>query len=81
MRVYSGILKSGDTVFNATKRRRERVSKLLRMHANKQEIIEEIKAGDIAAAVGLKDITTGDTLCQEDAPVIFERIQIGRAHV
>ena len=75
LRVYSGMLRAGDTVFNATKRRRERVSKLLRMHANKQEIIEEIKAGDIAAAVGLKDITTGDTLCQEDHPLIFERIQ------
>ena len=75
VRVYSGVLRAGDTVFNATKRRRERVSKLLRMHANKQEIIEEIKAGDIAAAVGLKDITTGDTLCDEEHPVIFERIQ------
>jgi len=75
VRVYSGVLRAGDTVFNATKRRRERVSKLLRMHANKQEMIEEIKAGDIAAAVGLKDITTGDTLCMEDSPVVFERIQ------
>ena len=75
IRVYAGALKAGDTVFNTTKRRRERVSKLLRMHANKQEMIEEIKAGDIAAAVGLKDITTGDSLCQEDHPVLFERIQ------
>jgi elongation factor G len=75
LRVYSGTLKAGDTVFNATKRRRERVSKLMRMHANKQEIIDEIRAGDIAAAVGLKDITTGDTLCDEDHPIIFERIQ------
>ena len=75
IRVYSGNLKSGDTMFNATKRRKERVSKLLRMHANKQEIIQEIKAGDIAAAVGLKDITTGDTLCDEDHPVVFERIK------
>ena len=75
VRVYSGTLRPGDTVLNATKRRKERVGKLLRMHANKQEIIEEIKAGDIAAAVGFKDVTTGDSLCQEDAPVIFERIQ------
>ncbi len=75
LRVYSGVLRAGETVMNATKRKRERVSKLLRMHANKQEMIEEIKAGDIAAAVGLKDITTGDTLCAEDAQVIFERIQ------
>ena len=75
IRVYSGSLRPGETILNATKRRKERVSKLLRMHANKQEMIEEIKAGDIAAAVGLKDVTTGDTLCQEDIPVIFERIQ------
>lgn len=75
IRVYSGVLRAGETVLNATKRRKERVSKLLRMHANKQEMIEEIKAGDIAAAVGLKDITTGDSLCEEEHPVIFERIQ------
>jgi len=75
IRVYSGVLRAGETVLNATKRRKERISKLLRMHANKQEMIEEIKAGDIAAAVGLKDVTTGDTLCQEDAPIVFERIQ------
>jgi len=75
LRVYSGTLKSGETIYNATKRRKERVSKLLRMHANKQELIDEIKAGDIAAAVGLKDVTTGDTLCQEDHAVIFERIK------
>ncbi len=75
IRVYSGTLKSGETIVNATRRRKERVSKLLRMHANKQELIEEIKAGDIAAAVGLKDVTTGDTLCQEGHAVIFERIQ------
>jgi elongation factor G len=75
LRVYSGTLKSGETVMNATKRRKERISKLLRMHANKQELIEEIKAGDIAAGVGLKDTTTGDTLCYDDHPVLFERIQ------
>jgi len=75
IRVYSGTLKAGESVLNATKRRRERVSKLLRMHANKQEMIEEIKAGDIAAAVGLKDITTGDSLCEEGTPVVFERIK------
>ena len=75
LRVYSGVLRSGETVLNATKRRKERISKLMRMHANKQELIEEIKAGDIAAAVGLKDTTTGDTLCPEDAHMVFERIQ------
>ena len=74
IRVYSGTLKAGENILNATKRRKERVSKLLRMHANKQELIEEIKAGDIAAAVGLKDTTTGDTLSREDAQMIFERI-------
>ncbi len=75
LRVYSGTLKSGETVYNATKRRRERISKLMRMHANKQEIIEDIKAGDIAAGVGLKDTTTGDTLCRDDGQLLFERIQ------
>ena len=75
LRVYSGTLASGETIMNATKRRKERISKLLRMHANKQEIIEEIKAGDIAAAVGLKDTTTGDTLARDKVPLVFERIQ------
>jgi elongation factor G len=75
IRVYSGTLRPGETVLNATKRRKERIGKLLRMHANKQEIIEEIRAGDIAAVVGLKDVKTGDTLCAEDRPVVFERIQ------
>ena len=74
IRIYSGMLKPGETILNATKRRKERIGKLLRMHANRQEIIEEIKAGDIAAVVGLKDVKTGDTLCDEDRPVIFERI-------
>ena len=74
VRVYSGTLKAGDTVMNSTKRRKERVSKLLRMHANKQELVDEIRAGDIAAAVGLKDTTTGDTLSFEDNPIIFEKI-------
>ena len=75
IRVYSGALRSGETIINVTKRKKERVSKLLRMHANKQELIEEIKAGDIAAGVGLKDTTTGDTLCREEMQVLFERIQ------
>ena len=74
IRVYSGTLKAGSTVLNVTKRKRERISKLLRMHANKQELIDEIKAGDIAAAVGLKNVTTGDSLCVEDHPAVFERI-------
>ncbi|MBI3324973.1 MAG: elongation factor G [Candidatus Omnitrophica bacterium] len=75
IRVYSGTLRPGETVLNVTRRRKERISKLLRMHANKQELIEEIKAGDIAAAVGLKDTTTGDTLSDDGNPLVFERIQ------
>ena len=74
IRVYSGVLRAGETVINVTKRRKERISKLMRMHANKQELIEEIKAGDIAAGVGLKETTTGDTLCRDDVQVMFERI-------
>ena len=75
IRVYAGTLRSGETLHNATKRRKERISKAMRMHANKQELVDEIKAGDIGAAVGLKDTTTGDTLCEEDKPLVFERIQ------
>jgi elongation factor G len=75
IRVYAGSLTPGETILNATKRRKERAGKLLRMHANKQEMIDEIKAGDIAAVVGLKDVKTGDTLCVEDRPLLFERIQ------
>ncbi len=75
VRVYSGTLRAGETVFNTTKRKKERIAKLMRMHANKQELVDEVKAGDIAATVGLKVTTTGDTLCQQDVPVVFERIQ------
>jgi len=75
VRIYSGTLKAGDTVYNTTKRKRERVSKLIRMHANKQELVGEIQAGDIAAAIGLKVTTTGDTLCHEDTQWVIERIQ------
>ncbi len=72
LRVYSGSLNVGETVFNSRKDRRERVSRLLKMHANKREEITEVFAGDIAAAVGLKTVTTGDTICAEDSPIIFE---------
>ena len=72
LRVYSGSLKVGETVFNSRKDRRERVSRLLKMHANKREEITEVFAGDIAAAVGLKTVATGDTICTEDAPIVFE---------
>ncbi|MBM4124633.1 MAG: elongation factor G [Nitrospira sp.] len=71
-RVYSGTLKTGTSVYNITKDTRERVGRLLKMHANKREDIEEVYAGDIAAAVGLKGATTGDTLCDEKKPVLLE---------
>jgi elongation factor G len=72
--VYSGVLKAGSYVYNSTKSTRERVGRLLRMHANKREEIEAIYAGDIAACVGLKSVTTGDTLCDEDKAVVLENI-------
>jgi elongation factor G len=74
IRVYAGVLKTGMSVFNSTKKTRERMGRLLRMHANKREEVESIEAGDIAACVGLKNVTTGDTLCDEDKPVILESI-------
>ncbi|HEX9015902.1 MAG TPA: elongation factor G, partial [Chloroflexota bacterium] len=74
-RVYSGKLAAGEHVFNATKSQRERVGRLLQMHANHREEIPEVSAGDIAAAVGLKNSFTGDTLCDESKPVIFEAIR------
>ena len=74
IRVYSGELKSGSYVYNSTKNQRERVGRLLRMHANKREEVQSVKAGDIAAAVGLKKTFTGDTLCVQDDPVVLEAI-------
>ena len=71
-RVYSGTLKSGSYVYNSTKGKKERIGRILQMHANKREDIEEVYAGDIAAAVGLKDTTTGDTLCDEKHEIILE---------
>jgi len=73
-RIYSGSLKSGDPVFNPSKRKRERIGRLMKMHANKREEIKEVFAGDIFAAVGLKYTTTGDTICSEDHPIILESI-------
>lgn len=73
-RVYSGKLEAGSYVYNATKGKRERIGRILQMHANKREEIETVYSGDIAAAVGLKDTTTGDTLCPENAPIILEAI-------
>jgi elongation factor G len=72
LRVYSGSMKSGETVYNPRRDRRERISRLLKMHANKREEISEVYAGDIAAAVGLKTVATGDTICAEDSPIVFE---------
>jgi len=73
-RVYSGVLKSGDTIYNAVKGKKERVGRLVQMHANSREEIKEVRAGDIAAAIGLKSITTGDTLCDIKSPVILEKM-------
>jgi elongation factor G len=74
IRVYSGVLSSGDTVFNPIKGKKDRVGRLLQMHANQREEISEVRAGDIAACVGLKEVITGETLCDPDAPVILERM-------
>ena len=75
LRVYSGVLNSGDTVMNSVKGQKERIGRLLQMHANERKEIKFVEAGDIAAAVGLKNVTTGDTLCAIDAPVILERME------
>jgi len=75
IRVYSGILKSGSYVYNPGKRTRERISRLLQMHANKREEIEEVYAGDICAVVGLKNVNTGDTLCDEQKQIVLESIE------
>jgi elongation factor G len=74
-RVYSGRLESGSYVFNSTKGKKERIGRLLKMHANKREEIKEVFAGEIAAAVGLRDTTTGDTLCDESRPIVLESIE------
>jgi len=74
-RVYSGVLKSGDSVFNPVKGKKDRIGRILQMHANHREEIKEVRAGDIAAAVGLKEVTTGDTLCDSSAPITLERME------
>jgi len=74
-RVYSGVLKSGDTVYNPVKGKKERVGRILQMHSNSREEIKEVRAGDIAAAVGLKDVTTGDTLCAKSDVITLERME------
>ncbi len=75
LRVYSGHLESGSTVFNSTKEKNERIGRLLKMHANKREEIKEVWAGDIAAAVGLKSVSTGDTICDKNAPIVLESLE------
>ena len=75
LRVYSGVLVSGETVLNSVKNKKERIGRLLQMHANERKEIKEAEAGDIAAAVGLKEVTSGDTLCDISAPIILERME------
>ena len=75
IRVYSGVLASGDTVINSNKGKKERIGRLLQMHANSREEIKEVRAGDICACVGLKNVTTGETLCAADAEIILERME------
>ncbi len=74
-RVYSGILKSGDSLYNSVKGKKERIGRILQMHSNHREEIKEVRAGDIAAAVGLKDVTTGDTLCDPNNIIVLERME------
>lgn len=74
-RAYSGVVNSGETVWNSTKGKRERIGRLLQMHANHRDEIKEVRAGDIACAVGLKDVTTGDTLCDPDHKIVLERME------
>ncbi|WP_448568610.1 elongation factor G [Thermus sp.] len=74
-RVYSGVVTSGDTVYNSVKGKKERIGRLLQMHANQRDEIKEVRAGDIAAAVGLKEAITGDTLCAPDKPIVLERME------
>ena len=75
IRVYSGVVKTGDSVYNSVKGKKERIGRIVQMHSNKREEIKEVRAGDIAAAIGLKNVTTGDTLCDPDNKVILERME------
>jgi len=74
-RVYSGVLKSGEVILNAAKGKRERVGRIVQMHANSREEIDEVRAGDIAAVIGLKEVTTGDTFCSMNAPILLEKME------
>jgi elongation factor G len=75
VRVYSGVLKSGDAVYNSVKQKKERIGRMVQMHANNREEIKEVRAGDIAALIGIKDCTTGDTLCDGDDKIVLERME------
>mgnify|MGYP005987461847 FL=1 len=75
IRVYSGVVNTGDTVYNSVKQKRERLGRIVQMHSNKREEVKQVLAGDIAAAIGLKDVTTGDTLCDQNHKVILERME------
>ncbi len=75
VRVYSGVLKSGDAVFNSVKSKKERVGRMVQMHSNNREEIKEVRAGDIAALIGMKDVTTGDTVCDGDNKIVLERME------
>lgn len=75
VRVYSGVLKSGDAVFNSVKGKKERVGRMVQMHSNNRDEIKEVRAGDIAALIGMKDVTTGDTLCDGDNKIVLERME------
>ena len=74
LRVYSGVLNKGDTVYNSKTRQHERIGRLMQMHANKREEMQAVYAGDIAAAIGLKNLSTGDTLCDPKAHIILENM-------
>ncbi len=74
VRVYSGVLESGNSVINSVKGKKERVGRMVQMHANQRDEIKEVRAGDIAALIGMKDVTTGDTLCDIEKPIILERM-------
>ncbi len=75
MRVYSGVVNSGDSVYNSVKQKKERFGRIVQMHSNKREEVKEVRAGDIAAAIGLKEVTTGDTLCDQNHKVVLERME------
>src|SRR5699024_5355564 len=75
VRVYSGVLRSGDTVYNPVKQKRERIGRILQMHANNRAELKELVVGDIAAVVGLRDVTTGETLCDANQHIVLERME------